>query len=163
MGRKSARLLTRPAAFAHPVRGPKSARLPAHTVLCAFSRPFFSLSSPLFPPPFALTRAAKPAIIQHGLFASRRTSGRTQAPKGHGTRKFEAFWLIRPQGLASHGAKPGVCVENFRPYLASKSCICPKGPQDGPLKLNREQYSSGRRGVTRKTLTFWSICPQGMA
>ena len=85
MGRKSARLLTRPAAFAHPVRGPKSARLPAHTVLCAFSRPFFSLSSPLFPPPFALTRAAKPAIIQHGLFASRRTrrgSGKEMYPSG---------------------------------------------------------------------------------
>ena len=61
------------------------------------------------------------------------------------TRKFAARWPIRPPRMAWRRDLPGVCIRLLSAYLASKSCIFPKGLQGGAGQLNREMYSRGRK------------------
>ena len=80
---------------------------------------------------FSLTLALLFAIINRHRVQRRFLCSGIEAVITGLTRKFEAFWLICPRGLASHGAESGVCIKIFPAYLASKSCICPKDAQGG--------------------------------
>ena len=82
---------------------------------------------------FSLTLALLFAIINRHRVQRRFLCSGIEAVITGLTRKFEAFWLICPRGLASHGAESGVCIKIFPAYLASKSCIFLNILQGGEL------------------------------